>query len=91
MKAEIEKVKEDASEKNIDLSDLKVTTFAWPHGTAPSKRKRKAIDDRFKGIADFGFNAGKVSQEKLLKNEDARKKVKRIYIGPNTGFEQYAP
>lgn len=63
-----------------------LTSFAWPHGMSPSDERRKVIDDRFSNVADFGFHAGKEDPARMN-----RKRIKRLFIGPNTGFRQYAP
>jgi peptidoglycan/xylan/chitin deacetylase (PgdA/CDA1 family) len=87
----IEQIKEAAKNNDINLDDLEIVSFAWPHGKIPSKEKRALFDKRFKYIADFGFNSGKVKQKTFLEDPNALKAVPRIYIGPNTGFEQYTP
>lgn len=87
----IEQVIAAASGEGIDLSDLDIQSFAWPHGLVPSNENRKPIDKRFKNIADFGFSGSKVRQADFAAESEACKKVSRIYVGPNTGFEQYAP
>lgn len=63
-----------------------ISSFAWPHGMSPSDERRSVIDDRFANVADFGFHAGKEDPARM-----DRKRVRRLFIGPNTGFKQYAP
>lgn len=82
----IQNIKQDAPSLGIDLSDLSIHSFAWPHGLVPSKSKRRPIDERFQYVADFGFNGGKMQRV----HGDV-KRIKRLYIGPSTGFAQYAP
>lgn len=63
-----------------------VKSFAWPHGLSPSDERRKVIDDRFDNVADFGLHSGKEDPARM-----DRKRIRRLYIGPNTAFKQYAP
>ncbi len=76
----------DRSLGNLNINAQNITSFAWPHGLSPSKKLRKAIDERFENIADFGFHSGKESQKRM-----DPKRIRRLFIGPNTGFSQYAP
>lgn len=75
----------DDSMKELEYSHNKITSFAWPFGHVPKKSQREAIDQRFKNVADFGFHAGKETQDRV-----DSKRMRRLFIGPNTGFSHYA-
>lgn len=70
---------------NAGFSPKKITSFAWPYGRSPSGEEREVITKRFKNVADFGRHAGKEAPERM-----DRQRVRRLFIGPNTGFKQYA-
>jgi peptidoglycan/xylan/chitin deacetylase (PgdA/CDA1 family) len=86
IEADIQEFDKSIEDLGIDFKPEAITSFAWPHGLSPKKEVRQAIDERFSTVADFGFHAGKESPER----KDV-KRIRRLFIGPNTGFKQYAP
>ena len=72
--------------RKVGVDPEKIVSFAWPHGLSPKKSVRLPIDKEFKYVADFGFHCGKEKQ-----NQVDPHRIKRLFIGPHTGFSQYAP